>query len=186
MSQDFDQLTQYAKAFTGLTKEYENVLKEIAPQITPHLETVTKSFYDQLSGIPETQPFLEGRVESLRSMHTQWLKGIFTKEFDADYTAAMYKIGDVHVKVQLPVEFMSGGMTLINAQLIPLVINLLDDDSKSPLVLCAINAATGFSLFIMQQSFQEASLSEELEKFLKISGMTRVLFSNLADAYKDK
>lgn len=36
---------------------------------------------------------------------------------------------------------------------------------------------------IMQQSYQESSIAEELEKFLKISGMSRTLFTNLAKAY---
>jgi len=186
MSHNFDQLTQYAKSFTGLTEEHEALLKEISPLLIPYLSEVTKSFYEQLSLIPETQPFLEGRVDSLRAMHTQWLEGLFTTDFDSTYTAGMYKVGDVHVKVHLPVEFMSGGMTLINGQLIPLVSNnFKDDPEKCTKILSAISAATGFSLLIMQQSYQEASLAEELEKFLKISGMSRTLFSNLADAYKD-
>lgn len=186
MSNNFDQLTQYAKSFTGLTAEHEDLLKEVGPQIIPGLKTVTESFYAQLGAIPQTKPYLEGRVESLQAMHTQWLEGLFTKDFDTDYTAYMYKVGDVHVKVHLPVEFMSGGMTLINNQLIPLVVNLFSDDAeKCAKVLSAINAATGFSLLTMQQSYQEASIAEELEKFLKISGMSRVLFTNLAEAYKN-
>jgi len=186
MSHDFDQLTQYAKSFTGLTEEYESLLKEVGPQIIPHLAGVTKNFYEQLSAIPETEPYLSGRIDSLRAMHTQWLEGLFTKDFDTNYTSGMYKVGDVHVKVHLPVEFMSGGMTLINGQLIPLIINSFSDDTdKCTKVLSAINAATGFSLLTMQQSYQEASIAEELEKFLKISGMSRALFSNLAEAYKD-
>ncbi len=186
MSHDFDQLTQYAKSFTGLTAEYEELLQEIGPQIIPSLKTVTESFYSQLSSIPETKPFLEGRIDALRAMHTQWLEGLFINDFDTSYTESMYKVGDVHVKVKLPVEFMSGGMTLINSQLIPVVISLFGDSpDKCSKVLSAINAATGFSLLTMQQSYQESSLAEELEKFLKISGMSKVLFSNLASAYKD-
>ena len=46
----------------------------------------------------------------------------------------------------------------------------------------AINAVTGMSLFIMQQAYQEASMAEELERFLKITGISRTLFSNLAQA----
>jgi len=186
MTHDFEKLTQYAKSFTGLTEEYELLLKEVGPEIIPNLKSVTENFYAQLSLIPETKSYLEGRIESLQAMHTQWLEGLFTNDFDTGYTESMYRVGDVHVKVHLPVEFMSGGMTLINNQLIPLVVNLFHSDSeKCTKVLSAINAATGFSLLTMQQSYQEASIAEELEKFLKISGMSKVLFSNLAAAYKD-
>ncbi len=186
MAHDFEQLTQYARSFTHLTSEDEAVLKEVGATIIPHLKSVTESFYTQLGLIPETQPFLEGRVDSLKAMHTQWLESIFTTEFNASYTEHMYKVGSVHVQVQLPVEFMSGGMTLINDQLIPLIINLFGEDTdKCAKILSAINSATGFSLLTMQQSYQEASIAEELEKFLKISGMSRVLFSNLAKAYNN-
>ncbi len=186
MPQDFEKLTRYAKSFTGLTEEKEALLKEVGKEILPHLKTITDKFYQQLSAIPETQPLLEGRIDSLKATHVLWLEGLFTSDFNAEYTAAMYKVGNVHVKVNLPVEFMSGGMTLINNQLIPIVSELYGEDpEKCKDVLCAINAATGFALLTMQQSFQEASLAEELEKFLKISGMSRQLFSNLAIAYKD-
>ena len=185
MAQDFIKLTQYAKMFAGLTPEYETLLQEVGPQITPHLKEITEDFYRHLLSIPEAQAYLEGRVESLKATHTRWLEGLFAGSLDAGYTERMYNVGNVHVKVNLPVEFMSGGMTLINNRLIALVVNLFGDDlSHCTKVLTAISAATGFSLITMQQSYQEASLAEELEKFLKISGMSRTLFKNLADAYK--
>lgn len=48
----------------------------------------------------------------------------------------------------------------------------------------AINAVLGFSLLVMQGSFQTGKLAEELERFLSVSGMSRTLFNNLAAAYK--
>ncbi|MCK5889725.1 MAG: hypothetical protein KAG19_07265 [Methylococcales bacterium] len=186
MPHDFNQLTQYAKSFSGLTAEYEALLKEIGPEMIPSLKIVTDSFYMQLNTIPETQPYLKDRVDSLRIVHTQWLEGLFSRRFDVAYTEIMYKVGSIHVQVNLPVEFMSGGMTLINNHLIQLSFRLFgSNQAKCVKVLSAINAATGFSLLTMQQSYQEAAIAEELENFLKISGMSRVLFSNLADAYKD-
>ena len=98
----------------------------------------------------------------------------------------MYRVGQVHVMVDLPVEFMSGGMCLINEELIGLVCKTHGDEPHrcAPL-LKAINAATGFSLLIMQQSYQLSSLSAELNRFLTITGMSRTLFENLAGAYKN-
>jgi len=49
-------------------------------------------------------------------------------------------------------------------------------------VLEAINAALGFSLMVMQESYQASTLAGELEKFLAITGMSRTLFNNLAEA----
>jgi len=185
MAHDFDKLTQYAKSFSGLTPELESFLIEAGTEIKPKLGGITDSFYEHLLSIPEAKSFLEDRVESLKSMHKRWLEGLFTGPYDPAYTEHMYKVGDVHVKVNLPVEFMAGAMTLINNRLIELVVdNFGDNKERCAQILVAISAITGMSLLIMQQSYQEASLAEELEKFLKISGMSRTLFTNLAAAYK--
>lgn len=187
MAQDFEKLTVYGKSFSGLSPDKEALLLEAGQQIKPHLNTVTDEFYQQLQTIPETAEFLEGRVESLKKTHAMWMESLFTGPFDKDFTARMYKVGDVHVKVKLPVEFMAGAMTLINNRLFTLIVETFGEDKRRCAdVLTAVNAVTGFSLLVMQQSYQESSLAEELEKFLKISGMSRTLFTNLAMAYKDK
>ncbi len=71
MTHDFEKLTQYAKSFTSLTVEYESLLKEAGPQIIPSLGAVTETFYAKLQLIPETKHYLDERVESLQTMHTQ-------------------------------------------------------------------------------------------------------------------
>ncbi|MDD5272891.1 MAG: protoglobin domain-containing protein [Methylovulum sp.] len=189
MPQSFDELLDYGKKFSGLTPELETCLKDIAPVITPHLETVTHAFYGHLLTIPNTADHLEGRVEHLKAAHLQWLSNLFLHTIDAEFAKTMYRVGDIHVKVNLPIEFMSGSMTLINNQLVLLVLDLFAlDPKKCAQALCAINAVTGLALMIMlmvmQKSYKESAIAEELEKFLTISGMSRSLFSNLANAYE--
>ncbi|WP_442498564.1 protoglobin domain-containing protein [Methylobacter sp. sgz302048] len=187
MSHDFDKLTHYAKSFSELTPEREALLIKVGEQIKPKLAGITEDFYQHLLTIPQAATFLGGRVESLKKTHTLWMEGLFSGPFDKTYTEHMYKVGDVHVRVNLPVEFMAGAMTLINQRLIGLIVETYGHDKEyCAQILVAINAVTGMSLLVMQQSYQAASLAEELEKFLKISGMSRVLFTNLANAYKDK
>ncbi len=183
---DFNELITYSKAFSGLTPELEATLKDIAPILIPHLNRVTDHFYAQLSAIPVTEKFLAGRIEHLKAAHLKWMTDLFTLTIDAQFAENMYRVGDIHVKVHLPVEFMAGSMTLINTGLINLVAETMgDDQAKSTQASQAIIAVSGLALMIMQQSYQASSLSGELEKFLKISGMSRVLFSNLAKAYRE-
>ena len=183
---DFAALTRYARAFTGFSADKEALLQQANPLIKPALPEVTERFYNVLQQIDETAPFIEGRLQQLKSTHLAWLEGLFTGPYDEAYTQAMYRVGQVHVMVDLPVEFMSGGMCLINEELIGLVCKTHGDEPQrcAPL-LKAINAATGFSLLIMQQSYQLSSLSAELNRFLTITGMSRTLFENLAGAYKN-
>lgn len=182
---NFDELTRYAKQFTGLTPDREACLLEISAQLDPMLSEVTEKFYSKLAEIPETAPFIEGRLETLKKSHLGWIRSLFNGPFDVSCTELMYKVGDIHVKVNLPVEFMAGAMSMINNELISLVSKeFYADKEKMVLVLSSINSITSFSLFVMQQSYQESTVAEELEKFLEISGMSRVLFTNLANAYK--
>jgi hypothetical protein len=98
----------------------------------------------------------------------------------------MYRVGAVHVKVGLPVEFMSGGMSLIAEELIELIGRTCGEDaSRCRTLLKALNGVTGFSLLIMQQFYQSSSLAAELERFLAITGMSRTLFENLAGVYRE-
>ncbi|MCQ8105190.1 protoglobin domain-containing protein [Methylomonas sp. SURF-2] len=187
MTQDFEKLTGYAKQFSGLTPELETLLQQIGGQIKPRLAQVTEDFYGQLATIPQAAAFLEGRIDTLKAAHMRWLESLFSGRYDQAYVEYMYKVGNVHVKVNLPVEFMAGAMTLINNRLIGTLVETYGgDQAHLAKVLEAVSAITGMSLLVMQQSYQEASLAEELEKFLKISGMSRTLFTNLALAYKDK
>lgn len=182
---DYVGLTDYAKTFTGLTPDKEALLFEAASTIKPALPEVTERFYTVLQSIDKTAPFVEGRLDQLKSTHLTWLEGLFTGPFDAGYTEAMYRVGQVHAKVDLPVEFMSGGISLIAEQLIGLIGKSYNDDPQRCLdLLAAVNAIMGFSLLIMQQSFQNSSLAAELERFLAITGMSQTLFENLAGAYR--
>ncbi len=178
------ELTVYCKAFSGLTTEREALLKEIAEELIPHLSRVTDAFYAELDAIDKAAPFLEGKSEGLKKTHEAWLKGLFTQDFNDEYTKFLYHVGDVHVKIALPVEFMAGAMTQIQRNLTPILVDLFGDDSAKLIAVTeAVIAALGFSLQVMQESYQSSTLSSELDKFLKITGMSRVLFNNLAKAY---
>jgi truncated hemoglobin YjbI len=182
---DFEKLTVYAKTFTGLTPDKESLLTEAGAAIIPSLSEVTERFYNVLQTIEQTAPFIEGRLDQLKSTHQAWLEGLFTGPFDASYTEAMYRVGFVHVEVGLPVEFMSGGMSLIAEELIELSAETSGNDTaRCRDLVKALNAVMGFSLLIMQQSYQNSSLAAELDHFLAITGMSKNLFENLAGAYR--
>ena len=181
---DFDELVARTKRLTNFMPEHEVVLLKVGDVIKPHLGTVTDAFYTVLQTIPKAEPFLEGRIDMLRKTHQQWLESLFTGPFDEDYARKMYHVGMVHVKVKLPVEFMQGAASLIMSALIKLVTRMCREDAaKLGLILTAINGVIGYSVAIMQESYQASSLAEELEKFLAITGMSRALFNNLALAY---
>jgi len=185
---NLDELIQYAKAFSGLSPELEACLREIAPEITPHLKSITDSFYDDLGAIPNAANYLDGRIDNLKAMHLNWLTGLFTTAVDTEFAQSMYKVGETHFKISLPVEFMVGSMALLNNEFTLVVFKVYGDDpAKCSKILRAISAVSALSLMLMlmkmEQCYRESTIAEELEKFLSISGMSRTLFTNLANAY---
>ncbi len=184
---DIDALTTHAKQFSGLTPEYEALLVELGSDLKPMLGGVTNAFYDALGEIDKTFPFLEGRPEVMKGMHRAWMEGLFTGPYDNEYAARMYKVGDLYVDANFPVEFMAGSMTLIGNALLPVAAKICGGDHQRYIKAnSAINAVLGFSLIIMEESYQASSLAAELDKFLFITGMSRNLFDNLAEAYNNQ
>lgn len=181
-------ILKYAKEFSGLTPDLEDCLKEVSPEITPYLRTITDSFYKNLILIPNAAKFLEGRIDKLKDLHVNWLKGLFTMPIDADFAESLSKVGDTHFKICLPMEFMVGAMALLNNEFTLLVFEKFGENpNKCSKLLRAINSICALSLMLMlmrmEQNYRRTAVAEELEKFLKISGMSRTLFSNLSKAY---
>lgn len=183
---DFNALCAHGKAYSGLSREDEVLLLAEGRKLLPYLARVTDHFYRDLQAIPAAAPFLEGRLDALKTTHRAWLEKVLTGPYDAAFAAHMHKVGAVHVQVKLPVEFMASGIGLINRHLIPVVAEVYADDAiMLARMMRAVSAATGFCLIIMQESYQTSLLAEELQRFLAISGISRALFNNLAAAYKD-
>ncbi|GAB0153192.1 protoglobin domain-containing protein [Marinobacterium sp. BA1] len=187
MSQtDFATLCQRGKLNSGFDSEDEKLLIQEGGRLLPYLAEVTEKFYDELQQIPAAVPYLEGRVEGLKATHLAWLQTIFSGPYDANFAASMHKVGEVHVQVKLPVEFMASGTLLIKKHLVPILTQVYAGDAlRMGLMMKAVNGVTGFCLIIMQESYQSSLLAQELDKFMAITGISRALFNNLANAYKD-
>jgi hypothetical protein len=184
-SEELQRLNDYAKRFSGLTLAREALLMEIAPILIPRLQDVTNRFYDILLAMPEPRKFLEGRVDSLKSTHLRWLTSLFSGPFDLEFVKAIQHAGEVHVHIDLPIEFMAGGTTLIGDLLIGEIEHIYaTDQATRGAALGAINAVLGFCLIVMQQALQVSTLNQQLDKFIKITGISRPLFNNLASTCK--
>ncbi|MFZ2726317.1 MAG: protoglobin domain-containing protein [Methylococcaceae bacterium] len=158
MSQNFDAFVANAKSLSGLTPELESCLQEIAPRIVPQLVKVTDAFYVRLITLPITSIFLEKHgvsINALKETHTRWLNSLFTQAINDEFAQNMAKVGDVHAAIQLPLSFMAGAMSLINKELISIIVTEFGtDSSQCTKALQAVSAVTGFALIIMQQSYQ--------------------------------
>jgi hypothetical protein len=183
---DFAALCQESRTLCGFGPEDEATIAQFGPLLVPALDEVTEKFYAALLSVPRTAAFLQGRIDMLKRTHRAWLESLFTRPIDAQYTQWMHQIGSVHVRVNLPVEFMTAGMALVQRELMTAIATLqgIDVDQRARLAI-AISSLCGFCQLVMQTSYASDRLAAELEKFLKITGMSRTLFDNLAAAYRE-
>ena len=158
MPKNVAELLNYGKALAGLTPELEAHLQIIAPKLLPHLPRVTDTFYARLIALPAAAVFLDShnvRLDTLKENHTRWLNGLFTQAIDADFAQRMTKVGDIHVGIQLPLNFMTGAMSLINKELIDVIsTEFASSPNDCAKALKAVIAVTSLALIIMQQSYE--------------------------------
>ncbi|WP_020559074.1 protoglobin domain-containing protein [Thiofilum flexile] len=181
---DLIKINRYCKQFCDLTLEKEQLIQTIGPDLLPYLPAITEAFYTHLLAIDDAVVFLEGRVDSLKKTHLDWLSSLFTKNLDDDFAAHLYHVGAVHVRVELPADFVTGAITFLHQKLIHVVVYLYGNDSVKLLnVLQAINSLFGYNLQLMQLSYQQSMVTAELARFLDITGISHKLFSNMVAAY---
>lgn len=100
-------------------------LHKLGPIIEPKLPELTEHFYKQLLGNPITAVYLEGRIDSLKETHIQWMRGLFTVNFNESYIASLWNIGRVHAKLEIPPLFVSASLSFLRSEF-PRFITLSD------------------------------------------------------------
>ena len=184
---DLETINSYCKQFCDLTPEKEQLLQTIGPDLLPYLPAITEAFYAHLLEIEAAQLFLEGRVEALKKTHLEWLSSLFTKTLNDKFAAHLYHIGEVHVQVKLPADFMTGAITYLQQKLIHVAVYLYGNDPVKVLnVSQALNSLFGYNLQVMQLSYQQSMITAELSRFLNVTGISHKLFSNMVAAYNKK
>lgn len=182
---DMSALCEYARQFSGLETRKISLLHRMYEDVIPSLQRVTNNFYSRLQNIPKAAEYLEGhQLEHLKQTHLAWLHELFNTDFDETYTRKMYMVGDIHVRVKLPVEFMGASIGIIQSELVRLFGEMYSDDQEMALdAIQAINAATAFSLLVMQKSYHSFTLAAQLESFLLITGISQNLFEHMNKDY---
>lgn len=93
------QLMDLSAAEGALLKGLYGEAKEYGPQMT-------KTFYDRLFAHQNTAEYLQGvSMDRLHGMVQEWFAGLFCGEYDEAYARRRMVIGQIHVKIGLPVRY---------------------------------------------------------------------------------
>lgn len=89
------------------------LLREVAPQLMPHVDGWIDAFYARLFVDPVAMRILEddARVIRLkRSLHS-WFHELFTLPWDGAYERARERVGEAHVRIHMPTDLMVTAMS---------------------------------------------------------------------------
>lgn len=98
------------------TQDDINRLHKLSAVIEPKLPILTENFYTQLQGNPTTAVYLEGRIDALKATHIEWMKGLFTVNFNEEYVKYLWNIGRVHARLEIPPLFVSASMSFLRSE----------------------------------------------------------------------
>ena len=153
-----------AKSLSGLTPERIAVMRSTASEIEPSLDFVTDRFYARLAEMPDVRPLLAGKMEHLRESFRAWVGSLFGADYETGYAEAVWRIGEAHLAAGVPIDCLTGSMTVVQEALQPVV---LAGARGRPFAeterLAALRAALGYSLIVMQGPYWDARVGSGAE-----------------------
>jgi two-component system, NtrC family, sensor histidine kinase HydH len=112
------------KRYVGFDAASSELLRRLAPVAEPKLEQIVFDFYETIRAHPEAAAAIAGgaaQVARLRLSLARWLREVLSGPHDANYLESHARIGRVHVRIDLPQEFMFTAMNRIRAHLTAIV-----------------------------------------------------------------
>jgi hypothetical protein len=181
---DLEQLGQNATEWAGFSPDRQRLISETGKDMLPNLGEVTNNFYRQFKAIKKVCQYPDAKLAELERVLSQWLASMFTRCFDAEFVKSTIAVGESYVKLNLPLEFMTGTMTLLGQELTRKTLVLYADDmEKGAQVVAALYAMLAYCQIIMQAAYKVLE-AQNLEKFLAVTGMSHALYAKLARAYE--
>lgn len=87
-------------------------LQENARQVSPAL---SQAFYQRLLAHPLTAEYFTGPIEERQKTLEQWFVELFRGEYDQTYVQHRLKIGQIHVRIGLPIRYPLAMLDLIDS-----------------------------------------------------------------------
>lgn len=154
-------------------------IQAISPILVELIPRLTDEFYDQLLSHPKTRKHIDGRLDALKSTHSQWMTDLFTGPHDEAFFTRQELIGVVHVRVKIPPLFVSSSMSFLRHE----IVHLLHIKAEMGDLTCEqFEAASSGILRLLdlcQMLIDNAYEAERLRLLSEATGMKPALIENL-------
>lgn len=139
----------------GISAEEQRLLGELAgaaAAIAPHM---TEAFYKRLYAHANTAEYLEGvPTERLQNMAGNWFTDLFCGKYDEDYARSRMRIGQVHVKIGLPVRYPLAMLDVV----LPFGEQVVRQSSQVEAAVVAFRKILALDVAIFNQAYEDNQL----------------------------
>ena len=166
----FEELKRYVR----FSIDDEHALRALLPRAQPHFARIVDEFYERLSEHEEARSVLKGpdQLARLKASLVEWLHLLLNGPWDHDYFEKRMRIGQMHVRVQLPQRYMFAAMNLIRISLTEVAQEVhRDDPAGRHRSVWALAKIIDIELAIMLEAYGEASM----EKLRRAEHMERAV-----------
>ncbi len=112
-------LFEELKRYVGFTDADGAALRAMHPMVAPHFEQVADVFYAQILAHDGARQALAGesQIGRLKKTLVEWMDKLFSGPWDEVYFELRCRIGRVHVRIDLPQQYMFGAMNVVRQAL---------------------------------------------------------------------
>lgn len=158
---DSEQLfTRYQdlQRYVGWTPADGERVRRIGPLVEPHFRTVVADFYAEVERHEETRRVMVGgqvQIDRLQGTLRDWLRQLFSGEYDAAYVLRRWKVGLRHVEIGLDQQYTNVALARIRSTLVTTIAGFWTESAPELVgTLNSLNRLLDLDLAIIEDAYQ--------------------------------
>jgi len=142
-------------AMMNLSAAEAAALKALEGEAREHGPQMTQCFYDRLFAHPNTAEYLQGvSMDRLHGMVQEWFAGLFCGQYDEAYARRRMVIGQIHVKIGLPVRYPLAMLDVV----MPFGEMIARKSAEPEAALAAFRKVLALDVAIFNQAYEDNQL----------------------------
>lgn len=139
----------------NLSAEESALMKSMQSGAAEHAPAMIKVFYDRLFAHANTAEYLANvSMDRLHSMVAQWFIELFSGSYDADYARRRMVIGQIHVRIGLPVRYPLAMLDVV----MPYGEQLANASAQPAAAVAAFRKVLALDVAIFNQAYEDNQL----------------------------
>lgn len=162
------------KRFVGFGPEDVANLAALAPLAAQYGPKITDEFYETLGEFEATRAHIDGQVDRLKRTHAQWMKELFAGDYGDAYFDSRIRIGQAHVRIELPPEYVEGVMNHLRVKFLAAAAQALSAEELQQRIP-SLYKILDLDLVLINLAYSE----DRIDRISRFTGMRRRLLENM-------